>query len=122
MRSQISQQLETCPQSRIWTSHSLSGCIEPSGFSTIRYFYRYNATDNQTSNKINVAIKIQTYNEENKTYVIEEYTILKELSSCIYLVTFYGVFKRGGEIWFVLEVVKSFCLVLLFNIIYFEEL
>lgn len=61
------------------------------------------ATDTQASSK-KVAIKVQNYNDDNKIFIDEEYEILKELGSCIYMVSFYGIFQRDRHIWFVLEV------------------
>ncbi|XP_066253855.1 neither inactivation nor afterpotential protein C [Euwallacea similis] len=62
----------------------------------------YNATDTQASHK-KVAIKIQKYDKDTTAYVDEEYEILKELGSCVYIVGFYGIFKKSDEVWLVLE-------------------
>lgn len=59
----------------------------------------YQATDLQASNK-NVAIKMQKYEE----FVEEEYRILRDCSSHVNIIEFYGVYKLGEEIWFVIEV------------------
>ncbi|XP_060518492.1 neither inactivation nor afterpotential protein C [Cylas formicarius] len=62
----------------------------------------YKAFDNQANQKA-VAVKIQKFDRDNKEFVQEEYEILKEFSHIVYLVDFYGIFKRDNEIWFVLE-------------------
>ncbi|XP_050306702.1 neither inactivation nor afterpotential protein C [Anthonomus grandis grandis] len=62
----------------------------------------FDATDTQASNK-KVAIKIQKYDEDHKQFVEEEYQILKELSDCVYIVSFYGVFMKDSDVWFILE-------------------
>ncbi|XP_066138034.1 neither inactivation nor afterpotential protein C [Euwallacea fornicatus] len=62
----------------------------------------YNATDTKASCK-KVAIKIQKYDKDAAAFVDEEYEILKELGSCMYIVGFYGIFKKNNEVWLVLE-------------------
>ncbi|XP_072378886.1 neither inactivation nor afterpotential protein C [Diabrotica undecimpunctata] len=62
----------------------------------------YIAIDIQASKK-KVAIKCQKYETGCKEFVEEEYKILKDFSSHINIVDFYGIFKKSNEIWFVLE-------------------
>ncbi|CAH1130298.1 unnamed protein product [Ceutorhynchus assimilis] len=62
----------------------------------------YAAVDTQAPEK-KIAIKIQSYEKENQIYVEEEYEILKELGNCVYLISFYGVYMKDNQIWFVLE-------------------
>ncbi|XP_023311142.1 neither inactivation nor afterpotential protein C [Anoplophora glabripennis] len=71
------------------------------------------ATDSQASKK-RVAIKIQKYNSETERYVEQEYNILRDINNHLNLVDFYGVYKKGNDIWFVLELCEggpAICLV-----------
>lgn len=67
----------------------------------------HRASDSQAAGK-NVAIKIQTYTDENEVHIQEEYKILRDFSKHPNLIDFYGVFCEKTEgvkkIWFVLEV------------------
>lgn len=68
----------------------------------------YRAVDNQEGGK-SVAIKVQTYNDETKENIQEEYKILRDNSTHPNLPVFYGVYLNRSEenleeIWFVLEV------------------
>lgn len=65
------------------------------------------ATDSQASKK-RVAVKAQKYDSESGQYVEEEYRVLRDINVHLNLVDFYGVFKKEGEIWFVLEVGMDF--------------
>lgn len=56
-----------------------------------------------------VAIKIQTYTEEHRTIIEEEFRVLRDFSSHPNLLKFYGVYRnrnsaKANEIWFILEV------------------
>lgn len=56
-----------------------------------------------------VAIKIQTYIEEHRTIIEEEFRVLRDFSSHPNLLNFYGVYRnrnsaKANEIWFILEV------------------
>ncbi|CAB3231368.1 unnamed protein product [Arctia plantaginis] len=66
----------------------------------------HRASDSQAAGK-NVAVKIQTYIDENEIHIQEEYKILRDFSKHPNLVDFYGVFCEKSEgvkkIWFVLE-------------------
>lgn len=68
----------------------------------------YKAFDS-TSSKT-VAIKIQRYDGELKSYINEEYRILRDFSTHPNLPDFYGVYRKrqddgaADEIWFILEV------------------
>ncbi|KAG5898728.1 hypothetical protein JTB14_020922 [Gonioctena quinquepunctata] len=62
----------------------------------------YSATDTQASKK-SVAIKLQKYDANTKEYVEEEYKILRDLSNHLNIVDFYGIYRIGKEMWFVLE-------------------
>lgn len=72
----------------------------------------YKATDTQAAGK-SVAIKVQTYTDENETHIQEEYKILRDFTKHPNLIDFYGVFCEKTEwardVWFVLEV-NQFCL------------
>lgn len=68
----------------------------------------YRAVDNQEGGR-NVAIKVQSYDDETKENIQEEYKVLRDNSPHPNLPTFHGVYlnKAEGnieEIWFVLEV------------------
>lgn len=67
----------------------------------------YKATDTQATNK-SVAIKVQSYTDENETHIQEEYKILRDFTKHPNLIDFYGVFceksERARDVWFVLEV------------------
>lgn len=63
----------------------------------------YTAIDIQASRK-KVAIKCQKYETGCKEFIEEEYNILKDLSSHLNIIDFYGIFKKNNEIWFVIEV------------------
>ncbi|PZC83270.1 hypothetical protein B5X24_HaOG208034 [Helicoverpa armigera] len=66
----------------------------------------YRASDSQAAGK-NVAVKIQTYIDENEDHIQEEYKILRDFTKHANLIDFYGVFCEKSEgvkkIWFVLE-------------------
>ncbi|KAG7311754.1 hypothetical protein JYU34_002814 [Plutella xylostella] len=66
----------------------------------------HRATDSQASGKA-VAVKIQTYDDDNEAHIQEEYRILRDFSSHANLVDFYGVYCERTEgvkkIWFVIE-------------------
>jgi len=53
-----------------------------------------------------VAIKVQNLNElsTNEKDVNEEYRVLRDLPSHPNIPEFYGAFKNGCELWFVMEV------------------
>ncbi|KAL1494679.1 hypothetical protein ABEB36_010244 [Hypothenemus hampei] len=79
------------------TRYNLREILGQGAFGTV-----YLACDTSASNK-KVAIKIQPYDRDNRPFVDEEYEILKELSSCVYLVSFYGIYRKENDIWFILE-------------------
>ncbi|RVE54658.1 hypothetical protein evm_000779 [Chilo suppressalis] len=66
----------------------------------------YRAVDSQAAGK-SVAVKVQTYNDDNEVHVQEEYKILRDFTKHPNLIDFYGVFCEKSEgvkkIWFVLE-------------------
>ncbi|KAF9811956.1 hypothetical protein SFRURICE_021313 [Spodoptera frugiperda] len=66
----------------------------------------HRASDSQAAGK-NVAVKIQTYTDENEDHIQEEYKILRDFTKHPNLIDFYGVFCEKSEgvrkIWFVLE-------------------
>lgn len=72
-------------------------------------FIQVHKAFDSTSNKT-VAIKIQRYDGELKSYINEEYRILRDFSTHPNLPDFYGVYRKpqddGGpdDIWFILEV------------------
>lgn len=61
--------------------------------------------DKETANR-KQAIKIQHDNDENRPYIEQELEVLKNFSDHINLPDFYGAYKHGEEIWFVIEVGK----------------
>lgn len=69
----------------------------------------YKATDTQAAGKA-VAIKVQSYIDENEVHIQEEYKILRDFTKHPNLIDFYGVFCEKVEgirkIWFVLEVIR----------------
>lgn len=77
----------------------------------------HRASDAQAAGK-NVAVKVQTYTDENEDHIQEEYKILRDFSKHPNLIDFYGVFceKSDGvkKIWFVIEVNTFDCYQLLF--------
>ncbi|CAH1975462.1 unnamed protein product [Acanthoscelides obtectus] len=62
----------------------------------------YLATDQQANRK-KVAAKIQKYEGDGKGFIGEEYVILRDLSTHLNIVDFYGVYKKRSNIWFILE-------------------
>lgn len=78
----------------------------------------FKATDTQAAGKA-VAIKVQTYTDDNEVHIQDEYKILRDFTKHPNLIDFYGVFCEKSEgvkkIWFVLEVcrtrndIRSFC-------------
>lgn len=71
----------------------------------------YKATDTQAAGK-SVAIKVQTYTDENETHIQEEYKILRDFTKHPNLIDFYGVFydksESARDVWFVLEVSQCY--------------
>lgn len=71
----------------------------------------YKGIDKEANGKT-VAIKIQSYGEDNKFIIDDEYRILRDYSEHPNFLDFYGVYRKrnagGGadEIWFVLQVSK----------------
>lgn len=68
----------------------------------------FKAVDKQASNKT-VAIKIQSFDGEQRHIIDDEYRILRDFNEHPNLLDFYGVYRKkvsGGcdQIWFVLEV------------------
>lgn len=70
----------------------------------------YKATDTQAAGK-QVAVKLQTYNDENEAHIQKEYKILRDFTNHSNLIDFYGIFCESTEdtrkIWFILEVSKN---------------
>ncbi|KAF5291882.1 hypothetical protein FQA39_LY14219 [Lamprigera yunnana] len=60
-------------------------------------------------NSENVAVKIQSYSNENALIIQEEYRILKHFSNHPNLPTFYGIFKntKDNEVWLILELCEG---------------
>lgn len=71
----------------------------------------FKAADTQAAGKA-VAVKIQTYTDDNENHIQEEYKILRDFTKHPNLIDFYGVFCEKSEgvkkIWFVLEVSPLF--------------
>lgn len=72
----------------------------------------FKASDTQAAGKT-VAVKIQTYTDDNENHIQEEYKILRDFTKHPNLIDFYGVFCEKSEgvkkIWFVLEVRRYEC-------------
>nr|CAH7760761.1 unnamed protein product [Callosobruchus chinensis] len=62
----------------------------------------YLAIDQQASRK-KVTVKIQKYDGDGKEFIEEEYRILRDLSSHLNIVDFYGIYKKKNNVWFILE-------------------
>lgn len=66
------------------------------------------AVDKQANDKI-VAIKIQSFDGEQRHIIDDEYRILRDFSEHPNLLNFYGVYRKKNangcdQIWFILEV------------------
>lgn len=71
----------------------------------------FKATDKQSDDKT-VAIKIQSFDGDQRHIIDDEYRILRDFSEHPNLLNFHGVYRKknsGGcdQIWFVLEVSLS---------------
>ncbi|XP_030041129.2 neither inactivation nor afterpotential protein C [Manduca sexta] len=66
----------------------------------------YKALDTQAAGKA-VAVKVQTYTDENEVHIQKEYKILRDFTNHLNLIDFYGVFCEKTEdvkkVWFVIE-------------------
>ncbi|KAI5639668.1 myosin head (motor domain) domain-containing protein [Phthorimaea operculella] len=66
----------------------------------------YKASDSQAAGKA-VAVKVQTYTDDNEKHIQDEYKILRDFTKHNNLIDFYGVFcekvEGAKKIWFVLE-------------------
>jgi len=69
----------------------------------------------------NVAIKIQNVDDisSDEKDVAEEYRVLRDLSSHPNIPDFYGAFKNNNELWFVMEVRRSY--VTAYEYVYIER-
>ncbi|XP_064213013.1 neither inactivation nor afterpotential protein C isoform X2 [Tribolium castaneum] len=68
----------------------------------------HSARDTQADNK-QVAIKVQKHTKKFEKYIQHEYKVLKDLSWHGNLVDFYGIFRKEDDVWFVLEICSSCC-------------
>ncbi|XP_028035821.1 neither inactivation nor afterpotential protein C [Bombyx mandarina] len=70
----------------------------------------YKATDTQAAGK-SVAVKIQKYTDKNEAHIQKEYKILRDFTTHLNLIDFYGVFCERvdniNKIWFVLELCEN---------------
>ncbi|XP_054006011.1 neither inactivation nor afterpotential protein C isoform X2 [Hylaeus anthracinus] len=69
----------------------------------------YEAIDQQAGNK-RVAVKVQKLTPESQSLIVEEYKVLRDLSSHPNLPEFYGIYRRRSgkkteydQIWFIME-------------------